>query len=73
MITINDFVIMIDQQPYRIRLLGPNSYWMYYWHEANKNWVALKAVKLREVTHMWALKLPDDQCKLYEAGVPFKE
>lgn len=73
-ISMNDFVYLnfSKTQPFRIRLIGPHSYWEHYYH-CSKTWVTLRQVPYDEVVGLFQLRLPDDQCRMYECGVPFKE
>ena len=71
--TIKDFVVIVGNgtrtEPRRVRLSG-DQYWLYYWH-ADKKWVTLCRIFQHEVDILFDAKLPADQAKLYEAGVPF--
>ncbi len=70
-----DFVYLdeIDGEPRRIRKWG-QSYWRFYWHKHNKGWVSQDFFVRQEslIKEYYDQRLPNDQAKLYEGGVPFK-
>lgn len=65
-----DFVFLDDNhRPFRVRQFG-EELWLHYWHP-DKRWVTLRPLRTFEGPELKDRALPEDQAKLYEAGLPF--